>query len=583
MPHPKQKTETYNVAGGLNLKASKYLTSENELLELKNMHFPILGALEKRPGSSFYLGATVAGQVGGIYQFEKLSGASYLIAGANTNLYSVTSSWNSVRSGLLNNGIFSFITFVDRLFAANGQDFFKFDGSATTNYSLPPGSTAAGFGITAGFTSSITGLSGAFIAGYGYLNDRSYFGPSSPGVTLSLNGVSYNTIIYSGLSVPSGYGITAIAFYRTEPGGEIMFGTTLIPSSGAGATYVDVSPTGTRLAPSSVWFTLAPQYLEIYNNQLMMAGFSSMASTLYWSDVGEPESVQPESFAEFRTNDGDVIRGIKSYLGDHIVAKQRSVHKLSGEVPVNFSIQQITDQYGCISNNTMVVFQNYMAFLDSKGVVLYNGANIDLLSQKIEDIFLRMNVPAAINRAVGIHNRPSNELWYSFPVDGATMNNMTVVYDYVSQAWSTYEGFNPCALALAQGSLSMPTPFYGSYTGSIAYFDDDIENDLGAAITCSIKSRYVSLMGQSTEQQFRRLFLNVEPILGITQAIDIHLFRNFSDTASATYTMYQDPFQSRIDFGLPAKTMAVQFTHTSASLSLKVFGWTIESRYQRSV
>lgn len=582
MSHPKVKKESY-LFTGLNLKASPYLTPDSGVLSLENMNFNVLGAVRKRPGSSYYLGATVQGKIGGLYEFEKLDGSSYIIASANTNIYTVTNSFNSFRSGLKNNGIFDFVTFVDRLFAANGQDFFKFDGTASSNYSLPPGVSTSSFGITGGFTSSITGLSGVFTAGYGYLNSRGYYGPSSEGITVSLNGISYNTLIYSGLSVPSGYGITAISFYRTLPAGVQLFGTTNIPSLGAGATFVDVSETTARPDTGALWFTLAPQFLEIYNNQLMMAGFSSMPSTLYWSDIGEPEQVQPESFAEFRTNDGDVIRGIKSYLSDHIVAKQRSVHKLSGEVPSNFSIQQITDQYGTLSNNSMLVYENYLVWLDSKGVIQYDGAQLDVLSSDIEPLFLRMNVNAAINTATAIHNRPNNEIWFSFPIDDSLVNNITVVYDYVAQSWTTYKGFSPSALMVGVGNLSNRSPFYGSYSGSISYFSELFRGDNGVGITCVAQARFLSNMGQSTEQQFRRLFLNLEPISGSSQPIEISLYKNYESVASATFTMYQDPFQSRIDFGIPAKTLSPKFVHSSATHSFKLFGFTVESRYQRSV
>jgi hypothetical protein len=580
MPYEKIKKETYLLAG-LNTKASPYLTPENEVLRLENMHFLTLGAMIKRQGTTAYLGATVAGRIGGLYEFVRLSGASQLVAAANTNIYTVTSTYTSFKSGLKDGGIFSFVTFVDRLFAANGQDFFKYDGSSEANYSLPPGVSAAGYGVTGGFTSTITGLSGTFVAAYGYLNNRGYFGPANAGITVSLNGISYNTLIYSGLSVPSSYGITALAFYRTLPGGNQLFGTTLIPSAGSGATFVDVAPTNTRLDTGALWFTLAPQFLEIYNNQLMLGGFSTLASTLFWSEIGEPEQVQPESFAEFRTNDGDVLRGFKSYLGDLVVGKGNSVHKLSGEVPSNFSIQQITDQYGVLSHRAMVVYDNYLAWLDVDGVCRYNGAQIDVLSEKIEDVFARMNTAAAVQNAVGVHNRPNNEIWFSFPVDGSLINNITVVYDYVAESWTIYKGFNASALCLAMGRLSAKTIFYGSYSGSINYFDENVENDNGVGITCVIQPRFISNYGQSTEQLFRRLYLNVDPIGG-TQAIGIELFSNYATTPGATYTMYQSPFQSRIDFGISAKTLSPMFVHSSATHSLKVFGFTVESRYQRS-
>jgi len=577
--YEKNKSETYTNVGGLNQKTSVYLTDQNEVLQLKNMHFLTLGAVTKRPGITLYTGASVAGRIGGLYEFEKLSGASYIVATANTNAYLVTNSFNSFRSNLLNDGLFDFVTFTDRMFAGNGQDFFKFDGVNSSNYSLPPGGLSyAAFGITA---TGGGGLSGTVIAAMGYLNDRGYAGPTSPGVTLALNGISYNAILYYGMSFPAGYGITSFAFYRSGAGQVDLFGTTFSPVT-AGSTFVDFSPLSTRPMPESLWFTLAPKYLEIFNNQLVMAGFSSMLSTVYWSDIGEPESVLPEYFAEVRTNDGDVVRGLKSYSNDLIINKQKSFHRLSGTNPNNFTLQQISDQYGTLSNRSMVVYNNLLLFLDSKGIIKYNGANIEVLSNRVESTINRINVPAAIENATAIHFRKYNEVWFSFPVDDSLVNNHTLVYDYLADAWAEYDGFDVSSLMVGQGRLPSPTAMVGTYGGQVSYFEDEIYSDYGQPIECLFQTRFTTLMGQSIEQQFRRFYLNVDPITGITQPIGIDLRSNFGDTRIVGHTIYQAPFQTRIDFGVPAKTLSAVVNHVSASLSFKVFGWTIESRYQRS-
>lgn len=580
MSYPKNKEESYTVSGGVNTKVSPYNTARNELLNLVNMEFVTLDAATKRDGTTLYLGATVSGNVPSLYQFDRLSGASYVVATANTNAYTVTSSFNVFKTGLLNNGIFDFVTFVDRLFMGNGQDFFKFDGVNAVNFSLPAGISSALFGVTGGGFTTGTGLSGVYLAGYGYLNDRGYFGPTSQGVTVSLNGISYNTILFTGLTTPSGYGITAISLYRSEAGLQTMFGTTNI---GITASFIDYAALTNREQVNYLQFTLAPRYLELYNNQLFLAGFSSALSTVYWSDIGEPEGILPESFAEFRTNDGDSIMGMRSYLSDLIVAKERSFHKLSGENPDNFSLQQISDQYGCLSNRTMVVFNNTLLFLDSKGIIRYNGANLDVLSTPIEDILLRMNVAAAKQNAVAVHDRLKNQVIFFIPIDGSTKNNFGIVWDYVSTAFSFIQGPEVAALTFAQGRLNQRAVMYGGYTGTVANFASDVESDLGQGFTCLIKTRFMTLMGQSIEQQFRRFFLNIEPVLGFTQPINMKFYTNFGSTVQASFTIYQQPFQTRVDFGLPAKTFSAEISHFSATLSFKVYGWTLESRYQRSV
>ena len=577
MSYDKLKTETYSQLGGINSKISSYINGPEEFRDLTNLNFFVPGALSKRPGTSLYIGATISGRITGGVEFERLNGASYIVVTANTNAYTVAGSFSSFKTGLLDAALFDFITFVDRLFACNGQDFFKFDGTNTSAYSLPPGAT--GWGVTAVVGG---GLSGTFVTSYGYLNNRGYFGPASNGLTIALNGITFGSIQYYGLTTVTGYGITALSFYRTSAGGIDEQGTTFAPINTA--TFTDTAfPLATRLSNDNLWVTTAPRYMEIYNNQLFMAGFSALLSTVLWSNIGEPEGVDPTFNAEFRTNDGDRVTGLKSYNGALVVTKERSTHRLVGGNPDNFAIQEITDQYGCLSNRAMVTFEDYLWFLDTKGIVEYNGANIKIISEKVEPIFSSMNIAAARENAVAIHNRQFNEVWFSIPCNGASLNNCVVVYDYLAKAWTKYEGVDSSALFQAKGALSQRSVFVGGYTGSIFFFGASLTSDQGRSITCMMQPRFLAPTGHTTERQFRRLYLDVNPILGITQAINVDFRTNYGTSIVLTRTMYQAPYQSRIDFGLSAKSIQPTFTHVSASLPLQINGFTFESRFQRPV
>lgn len=580
MAYPQFKDETYQLFGGINSKTSEYLNEITEFRDLSNLHFTVPGALSKRPGSASYLGATVSGRVHSVYQFNRLNGASYLVAGANTNLYNVTSTFSPVVTGLQSGALMDFSTFVDRLFVANGTNFFKYDGSNGYLFSLPPGSTASwSASVIIGGGSLATGT---YVFAYGYVNERGYYGPPSNGITLSVVGSSLCGVQYFGLTQPVGnYGATAIALYRTSVGGIELANTTLTAITTT--TVTDPNwPLTSRTEPTSLFFTLAPKFIEIYNNQLFMGGFSLIPSTVYWSEIGEPEDVEPEYFAEFRTNDGDRITGLKSYLGSLIVTKQNSCHRVTGDNPSNLVLQEITDQYGCLSNRSMVTFNDYLWWLDRQGIVEYNGANIGIISNKVQPIFDNMNITAAMDNAVAIHNKKFNEVWFAIPTSGATLLNTVVVYDYLTKAWTKYEGLNISSLAVAQGSISEQTPFFGNYTGSINYFGASFYNDNGAAITCMIKTRWHANRGQTTENMYRRFYLNLDPIIGFTQAINLEFRLNYDDTTiSATNTMYQTPYQSRIDFGLSSRSIQAAAYHTSASTPIRVDGYTFTSRFQR--
>jgi hypothetical protein len=562
-----------------------YDNGPREFRSIVNMNFLIQGALSQRPGSALYTGATIIGQLTGGVEFERLNGASYIVVTANTNAYTATAAgFNAFKTGLLNNALCDFTTLVDRLFAANGNDFFKFDGSNTSNYSLPYGITT--FGVTQAVGGSLTpGVTGVFTASYGYVNDRSYYGPAGSGITITINGITFNSISYYNMSVPSGYGISAIAFYRTSNNGAALFGTTTMDAGAvSGATFVDNGfPLSTRLNTGSFYLTLIPKYFEVFNNQLFMAGFSGFLSTAYWSEIGEPEAVDPASFAEFRTNDGDRITGMRTYQGSLVVSKQRSLHRVTGTDPTNFIISEITDQYGNLSKRTMLVWEDQFWCLDAKGIVSYNGANVGIVSNKVEDVFMRMNIPAAIDNATAIHYKQFNEVWFSIPVDGSTINNLIVVFDYIAQAWTTYEGIAPSVLFLAKQTFTQKQPFFGGYSGSLSYLSATLPNDNGRAITCRIQTAFDIPRGQTTESLFRRFYMNVSSVLGITAPITINLRTNYGSTIQSTQTMYRSQFQSRVDFGLPGRSIQAEVVYSSASFPLTVFGYGWDSRFQRSV
>ena len=133
----------------------------------------------------------------------------------------------------------------------------------------------------------------------------------------------------TGFTTPSDYGITSIIIYRSENNQTAK--VFQIGSMAAGsATFVDTGFTTTsRIGNNNLWFTLAPKYIELFNNSLFMSGFSSLLSTVCFSAIGEPEAVGATANFEVRTNDGDLVTGMRSYLGRLMISKLRSFHALT--------------------------------------------------------------------------------------------------------------------------------------------------------------------------------------------------------------------------------------------------------------
>lgn len=579
----KFKQDSFQNFGGINQKVSRYMTGEREALVLENFDFTTPGAWTKAPGSTFYSGATVAGRITGLYEFERLSGFSQVIFTANTNAYFFAGAVPTpFRSGLTSGAIFDFVTFTDLLFATNGVDAFKWDGTIATNFSCPAGTPTLLSG-TLGATSP--GFSGIFSYGVGYLTQYGFRSPVTFGATNSTTGAH---IALSGFTTPPGFGITSILFYRTSPSGSDYF---QIGSAAAGsATFVDTGlPLSALIAPETVFWTASPQFYEIFQNRLFQGGFTNIpgssltSSSVVFSETGQPENILQNNNFEVRTNDGDRVSGLKAYQQSLYIFKERSFHRLTGDSPQTFDLNEISDQYGCISNRAIAIYEDVLLFLDRKGVVEFNGAGTRVVSTPVEPIFLSMNVNAARQNAVAIHNRLRNEVWFGIPIQGSTLNNVTVVYDYYSKAWTTFKGFEPSSLSVIRGALDAPAAFYGSYNGSVHFTGATLTAHNGQPIVCKAQTQYFNLLGQSITTQWRRLYTNTNVVPGGTMGVVFYNDADGSQTIAHTAIISLDNFQSREEFGIPAKNLSIEYTFTSATFALTVEGLTIEGRMQRKV
>jgi len=575
-PNPKFPRESYENFGGINEKASLYLTGDNECLSLLNLDFNKPGSLSSMPGSALFIGATVAGRISGLYEYTKLSGASHIIFTAGNIAYS--NSGNTTipfRIGINPDALFDFVTFVDTLFMSNGYQFLKYNDITATKFSCPAGTT-----LTTGLGVAAVGLSGTYQYSYGYLTTSGYLSGTGDAATLAVAGTQ---AILSGFTSPSDYGVTAIVIYRSSAGGADLFLYDYMTPTGA--TYVDSGSLSLQTfpEPDSVFFTLAPRYLDLYQNTFFMLGSTQYPSAYYWSEVGQPETILPDSNAEVRTNDGDRITGSKAYGNGIYIFKVNSFVKVVGSDSSNFQQLDVSAEYGSLSNRAVVIYNDIMLFLDKKGICRYNGATPEIISTKIESTFLEMNIDAAIDNAVGVHYKYRNQIWWGIPTNGSTVNNTIVIYDYLAESWTVREGFLPSSMAFLAGPYDRETIFYGGYSGTIHYVSASLCSDNLSGMTYAMQSKFYTMGGRSETMQYRRLFIDTDPIQGATIPLTINFRKDEQDAIVLTRQIYFDQFQTRIDFGIPAKSLSVELVTSGASYPIRINGFTLEARLQRKV
>lgn len=639
MPQEKRRKTTYQINKGVNQKTSQYTLSDAQVFDLYNMDFDKPNALSKRPGSTNMVTANTSGPVSSLFEFEKLGGASYLMAGTDTAMFEFAGgSLNPIATGFANGQPFDILAFTDKAYFCNGETFLGWTGDSLYQYALNIPSTTFEFSTGGGSNANtVFGLSNAITFNavafaYTYTRTDGFESPLSEVTALTITGKNFfppSRTVLDGSSPTFGIptnippNATFLNIYMAINTSELGFGgvegqlaplltgtsflidkldpiptdafrfVTQVP---ADITFLSFGVTDfnfadlvkTADAPPAYRFnpvaSYTPRFIEVNQNRMFLFGFSAAPSSVIFSEIGLPERSQPEYNFEVRTNDSDVLTGGRSYNDQMMFFKRNSFHKLLGDSADNYDLAEVSTEYGCLSNKAIAEYDNILLFLDEKGIVQYNGSDWQIISHPVEPVFRRMNIGAALQEAVAIHYDFRNQVWFGIPVDGATQNNFTVVYDYLLNAWTFFDGFNPSSFAMAKRDLTIDRLWFGDYSGNISHFSPSFYSDNGTGITCLVETKWDSPDGPNIQNMFRRLFMDVNTVSGVTGVIDVQVYRNYDrDTIKATFSIYQNQHQTRKEFGVSGKSVAFQFSHNSASLPLDLFGYTVYRRFLREV
>lgn len=611
--------------GGVNLKASEYTLGKGQFLDLRNVDFDVPNSLQKRPGQTQVVSVATSGPVTSLFEFKKLTGESYVMAGTDTAMFYLASNAYTLLSAGFNNGQpADMLTFLNKLWIANGQTLVSWDGTNATDTPFCPCRTLP-LATRVGTAGVYWGISMAYMMGwffYAYLKKDGSITPSNPFSATPMHSVGAEDtpsyIVLQGFTTPpaSGIGYSGINIYAYVQGGTTpFFGRDSLGTAAAQKLFPEYVPLFRQVASATLgavtfslpgnvknWTSMylsadgfsgspfcfgnsfAPKYIDVNQNVMFMSGFSNAPSDMWFTEIGQM-AVQADYQFEVRTNDGDRVMGHKTYNNNTIVFKEESFHKVIGSTPEDFQLVELSTEFGALSNSAIIEYNEKLLFLDRKGIVQYDGAGWRIISDQIDDIFRQMNLAAAKEKAVAVHHNYRNQVWFGIPVNGSTENNLTVVYDYLVNAWTFFDGFNASSFSFIKGSLPKPTAWRGSPSGMIYQFSESFLGDNGQGISCVPFTRFEQFQGQNSTNVWRRLFLDVGAVSGgVTGVINGAIFTDYDKTTvRATFAMYQSVFQSKAEIGVVGKAVAVQFSHYSASLPFLLNGYTWQKRNLRNV
>lgn len=597
MPYSKLKAERYQNVKGINQKKSYYETGDNEVIDLVNYSFQKPGAWTKRWGfTNAISGNTLtADRVNALWQDYSIGSdvVSYAATDSKLFRYDFTNSRYASMYTFTNSPVdVNYVEYLNMSFATTGEQFFKVGNAQAAYFGLDDPTVT---GVT---TAGAGNLTGSYNFQLAFMDAFGFIGPVS--ATLSISGLAGNSVRFLGITVDSGQTLYAPVNYviysdRVVDTSSNIFSVYYDSISNVGITLIwngAISIGLTNALHSGIEFSAfsdVPDYLGVYNQRLFT--LKSGSNLVRYSEPLNPQIIEDPFF--YVVNEKYTATGMRFYNQSLLIFLQKGVFRLTGDgIDGNFNNQQITSEYGCISNKSIVVFENRCWFLDDVGIIEYNGANIGTISEPIDDYIKRINFDA-VKKACSVHVQDRNEVWFCVPIDGATENNCVLVYDYYAGAWTTYKGFIPTAInqlytSTTLGILTNEKVFFGSSGGSLYNFGASLPSDNGVATTLMFKTKYHNELGKSNTAQFRRFYLDIGAH-SATQVFNISMYSNYSTGSIAMTRSFPIGMslaannQNRIDFGIPAKSLSFEVFRNSTTVADQVDGYTVEYRYQRNV
>ncbi len=179
------------------------------------------------------------------------------------------------------------------------------------------------------------------------------------------------------------------------------------------------------------------EHLTLLYERLWGAVHASAPDRIYWSESFAPEDWEvnydaPDAgggFLDVATFDGSRIRSIVAAFDDVLIFKDKSMHRLNGTYPGEFSLTQVYGSEGTIAPRSIVHTADRLYFLGTDGLCVYNGMSVSTLEhageKKLKGIWERMN-RSAIGKACAAIWR--DVLYLALPLDGARENSHVLEY-----------------------------------------------------------------------------------------------------------------------------------------------------------
>jgi len=558
-----QNIRTYSRFGGLRQDIAEANSGPDNALIAKNCRFLVSDEVRHRDGFGFFNNTQPVDDpisltnILGIHQF-KHGGESDLLVACGGNLYvedGTTShdSLTTLSTSLDDSSYYSFCTLNSQCYIVNNADTnMKYDGTDLTNMSIEAPDIS-------GMSTNLINTSGNLANGVYYYvitysnsvtgqesNPNSMDDSSTSNLRLDVFGGPYQCRLED-IPYNTDPQVNKVNIYRTSVNGSIydaqfvtsVANTETVAGSGVIDEIIDNTADSDLLDPIQLFHSSAPIFKKVIVHKNKVFGFEENSTILHYSYDFNGWYFPRGEFGgldfrvEINRDDGDYIKNIVSYINGLIIFKENSTWILEGYDENDFFLRRIdyNENIGCVGHRGAVTVNNYVYFIDKKGIYVTDGNGFSNISQPVQSFLNNKNLifGEAIDRTevnnacIGVDTYNNNKvIKFSFTPISGDYNTVTLVYDYELKKWSLDDGYAAQSYAkyeednvefLLRGDDKgyVFKESVNNYDGDYLFLDGNNPNTggVGYVITSTINSNKVTILkdGSLDANQYKNNYL----------------------------------------------------------------------------
>jgi len=191
-----------------------------------------------------------------------------------------------------------------------------------------------------------------------------------------------------------------------------------------GTTALPVSMTTN--CPAGDYITSHKGRIYAAKNKILF--HSALQKTTDWVTAGDAGNITV-------TNARGNITAIREYSDHIVVFTENSMHELYGTAPVDFTLQDVTNEIGCVSDKTLKELKGTLMWLDFEGIYAYVGAKPKKISDAVKFWIEGINLTYKSKCCAGVYK---DKYYLAIPFGtSATKPNILITYDMIRDAWHT--------------------------------------------------------------------------------------------------------------------------------------------------